>query len=412
MTPGRAAAVALGLAALGGLAWHQFAPGSAALPPTAATPAGPPPAGALAPAAAPPLQARTASAALGPLAPAERQRLHALWQQRVQRAGEVLKAYRWATRYPHEARPLTEQPDQLDPQQPIVEDLPLRLPGQAVVPGLLLRTTQDKIHLQGDEAVTISVSAHDGEGRTLPLQVQRAVAEAMPRGADGLRGADGPRVPLNVNDQGRAGDALAGDGVLSARLQPARQGLGRQASQIRLSLALQSGEQPGLAYFDVVYSPEQPATWAGAVRERLDAGSLLLELPVQVHTAGRYVVAGRVDDADGRPLALLSFNEELATGPQTFRLNLFGKLVRDLQPRFPLRLRDVEAFLLKADQFPDRALLPRRWGLVHETQRYPWASFSTAEWQSQERSRYLTEYERDLRQAQAELDRLRPPPGP
>lgn len=402
---GRAIALALGLAVLGGLAWQLFAPGAPDAPPSEATPAAIQPAATLAPSAAP-LQARAASAALGPLAPAERQRQQVLWQQRVQRAGEVLQAYRWATRYPHDARPLTEQPDQLDPQQTIVEDLPLRLPGQAVVPGLFLRTTQDKIHLQGDEAVTISVSAHDGEGRALPLQVQRAVAEAMPRVADG------PRVPLDVNDQGRTGDALAGDGVLSTRLQPARQGLGGQARSIRLSLALQSGEQPGFAYFDVVYSPEQPATWAGAVRERLDTGSLLLELPVQVHTAGRYVVAGRVDDADGRPLALLSFNEELAAGPQAFRLSLFGKLVRDLQPRFPLRLRDVEAFLLKADQFPDRALLPRRWGLVHETQRYPLASFSTAEWQSPERSRYLTEYERDLRQAQAELDRLRPPTGP
>jgi hypothetical protein len=406
VTPARATVLALGLLALAWLGWRSLAPAEAEAAieaaPAAARPAAPAAVAATAPPAA-------ASARPGPLAPAERQRQLALWQQRLQRASEVLQAYRWATRYPHEARPLTEQPDQIDPQQPIVEDRPLRLPGQPVVPGLFLRTTQDKVHLQGDETVTVSVSAHDGEGRTLPLQVSRALAE---EGALGQRSSNWPRVPVAFNDQGTGGDAVAGDGVLSARLQPARQGFVGQAGMIRLSLALQSGEQPGFVYFDVLYSPEVPATWAGAVRERLAEGSLLLELPVQVNTAGRYVVAGRVDDADGRPLALLSFNEELAAGPQVFRLQLFGKLVRDLQPRFPLRLRDVEAFLLKADQFPDRALLPRRLGTVHQTQRYPWASFSAAEWTSEERRRYLAEHERDVRQAQAELDRLLAPVGP
>ena len=405
MTPARAATLALGLLALAWLGWRSLVlaePGPAIEAPVPARPVAPAAVAAFGPGAA-------ASAQRGPLTPAERQRQQALWQQRLQRASEVLQAYRWATRYPHEARPLTEQPDQIDPQQPIVEDRPLRLPGQPVVPGLFLRTAQDKVHLQGDETVTVSVSAHDGEGRTLPLQVTRAQAEAQ---AAGQPVSDRPRVPVAFNDQGTGGDALAGDGVLSARLQPARQGLASQASMIRLSLALQSGEQPGFAYFDVVYSPEVPATWAGAVRERLADGSLLLELPVQVNTAGRYVVAGRIDDADGRPLALLSFNEELAVGPQMFRLNLFGKLVRDLQPRFPLRLRDVEAFLLKADQFPDRALLARRPGTVHQTARYPLASFSPAEWTSEERRRYLAEYERDVRLAQAERDRLLQPAGP
>jgi hypothetical protein len=336
---------------------------------------------------------------------AQQQAQRALWQARLQRAHQVLNAYRLATRYPHHSRPLTEQPDQIHPNQPIVEDRPLSLPGEPVKAGVFLRTTQDKVHLQGDESVTVSVSAHDGEGRPLPLQVTRAVAH---EGAIGAAVSNWPSIPVAFSDDGQGADTLADDGVFSARLLPSRQGFGQRAGVIRIEALLRSGEQPGFVYFDVIYSPESPAAWSGAVHEALHQGSLDLYLPVQVNQAGRYVVSGRIDDAAGRPLALLSFNDEVQAGAQEFRLQLFGKLVRDLQPSFPLRLRDVEAFLLKPDTFPDRALLPRRPGLVYTTQRRPLVAFSDAEWASEERTRYLTEFEKDLQQAQDQVDRLAP----
>ena len=84
-------------------------------------------------------------------------------------------------------------------------------------------------------------------------------------------------------------------------------------------------------------------------------------------------------------------------------LTLFGRLIRDAQPAFPLRLQDVEGFLLLPDQFPDRAMLPRRAGVVYSSQRYGLDRFSDAEWQSEERSRYLTEYQKDVDQATQDL---------
>jgi hypothetical protein len=115
------------------------------------------------------------------------------------------------------------------------------------------------------------------------------------------------------------------------------------------------------------------------------------------------VVNARVVDARGQPLALLSFNDEVGTGSQRFRLTLFGRLIRDAQPAFPLRLQDVEGFLLLPDQFPDRAMLPRRAGVVYSSQRYGLDRFSDAEWQSEERSRYLTEYQNDVDRASQDL---------
>src|SRR5205814_3230018 len=145
---------------------------------------------------------------------------------------------------------------------------------------------------------------------------------------------------------------------------------------------------------------------AGGAREALENGSLAFILKANVRQAGRYVVTGRVDDATGKPFALLSFNDEVPAGAQEFRLVLFGKLVRDGKPAFPLTLRDVDAFLLRTDAFPDRALMPRLPGKVLTSQGYALSSFSDAEWTSEERNRYLGELSRDAVDAQNHVEQL------
>ncbi len=102
------------------------------------------------------------------------------------------------------------------------------------------------------------------------------------------------------------------------------------------------------------------------------------------------------------------FNDELRAGTQEIRLPVFGKLIRDEQPAFPLRLRDVEAFLLKPDAHPDRVMLPRLAGILHTSRTYALNEFSEASWQSAERDRYLAELQRDVDGARRALEPLGP----
>ena len=60
----------------------------------------------------------------------------------------------------------------------------------------------------------------------------------------------------------------------------------------------------------------------------------------------------------------------LPAGLQQIKLTVFGKLLRDLKPSFPLTLRDVDGYLLKENTHPDRALLPRLMGTVHVSKAY------------------------------------------
>lgn len=335
----------------------------------------------------------------------QRQAELALWRERLERASAALEAYRHTTRYPHGARPAAEQPDQLRPNDPLVEDHPLREPKGKAAAGVRLRTSQERVFAAGDEAVRVTVAVLDEADRAQPLRVQRAsLREVTAPNVGSLF----PVVPVAFNDDGSDGDAQAGDRVHTARVLPSAQGFAGLAGQLRLEVFLEYKGQVGFTYFDLYVTPEPPATWAGAVRESMVAGSLAFELPVQVREAGRYVATAVLDDAGGRPFALLTFNDTLAAGPGAIRLLLFGKLVRDAPPAFPLTLRDVVAFRLREEGHPDRALMPRRIGVVHVSARHAAGAFSDAEWSDEQRTRYLAELTKDVDEAKKNVERLGP----
>jgi hypothetical protein len=335
----------------------------------------------------------------------------ALWNKRLQRAQEVLDNYRAKTIYPHESRPIADHADQAYPNQPIVEEKKLYRPGDDVKDLVRLRTSQERIYVAGAESVVFTIAALDQDGNALPLTITQALAFDPPRGNQPSKRS---RVAVGFNDGGVNGDASAGDGVLSTRFQPSTQGFDNYTGAVRLELFLKVGEQTGFTFFDMYFSPDPPAVWTSAIREAIESGSLNLYLQTNVRSAGRYVAAGRIDDANGQPFAYAVFNDELGTGAREIKLTVFGKLIHDKQPVFPLRLRDVDAFLLNQDADPDRVLMPRKPGLVYTTKKYAVNNFSASEWQSEERERYLQELANDVAIARARveaLNRTLHPPG-
>lgn len=331
-----------------------------------------------------------------------------LWMRRLERAEHTLSSYLESTRYPPDSRPISEHPDQVYPGAPIDSTRPLRQRGKPPRPGsdTQLRVRQERVFLVGDESVRFSLAAQTGSGAPLPLRVTSAIATPPPD--DSAPPTAVNPVPLTFNDEGQDGDEAAGDGTATARLQPARQGFAQYQGPIRVEVTVRVGDEEGYLFFDVFYTPQPPATFTGKVREALEDGSLALHLGVNVHTPGRYVVSGRVDDSQGKPFALVTFNEILPADAKEIRLTVFGKLILDQKPSFPLKLRDVEAFLLMEDAYPDRALMPRLSGYVHTTRTYPDTAFSAAEWRSEERERYVTEYTEDVNEAREEVEARKP----
>jgi hypothetical protein len=333
----------------------------------------------------------------------------ALWQQRLQRAQETLESYKTATRYPFDSRPASEHLDQWQPHPIITTDAPLRMPGTGVVPNMHVHTTQQRVFATGSETVTFTVAATDDNGTPLPLKILSSVSHSPQDTGGGKAAPLAPVVTQPFVDDGTGGDLQAGDGVFTGRLDPMAEGFGNFSGLIRTELVVQSGQQQGYVAFDVVYAPQVPATWTGTTRDMVQDGSLDFVLGVDVTQPGRYVITGRVDDAAGKPLALVTFNGELGAGAQQVPLQVFGRLVRDANAMFPLTLHDVEGFLLKPDAYPDRALMPPLDGPVATSRKYAPGLFSTALFSSDETQRYLAEYGKDVSEAQQQVSQLQPP---
>jgi hypothetical protein len=312
--------------------------------------------------------------------------------------------YRDGSRYPVGSRPLSENPDQGRPNDPVMSVNPMRLDDGGTASNVRLQTSQSRVYMASGEAVAFSLRALDGDGRVLPLVIVRAQAQGITYA--GTRQTAAVAIPFA--DDGAGPDGSADDGVFSGALAPAQTGLASFDGTIRTEVRYSVGGRNGVVQFDVIYTPELPATWAGPVREAVEDGSLVYVLRLDVRLPGRYIVNGRVDDAHGKPVALLTFNDVLGPGPNDVRLTMFGKLVRDQAPAQPLVLRDVDGWLLKENTDPDRALLPRLEGKVFSGKRHAADDFSEAEWQSEERSRYLAEFSRDLNAARARLSAFDP----
>jgi hypothetical protein len=343
-----------------------------------------------------------ANSPLSPEGQRARQAQLTLWQARYERAEQTYAKYRDITRYPHDSRPLAEHPDQVRPFAAVSEENVVRDAKGEPVKGLKLRTTQERVFASGADTVKLTLEVVDETGQVQPLSITRASAQSV---AESKVLARAIETPVSFDDQGQGADSVAGDGTYSARLAPSQQGFESYAGTIRVQVQFSAKGEQGVAHFDVVYNPDIPATWTG-VREAVEAGSLNFYLKVQVNKPGRYVASARVDDANGQPFALLQFNDELAAGPREFKMHVFGALIHDKKPAFPLRLRDVDGFLLIPDKFPDRAMMARQPGLVHASARYSVGSFSATEWSSEERERYLTEYAKDAETARGQVERL------
>ena len=315
--------------------------------------------------------------------PAAERAPDALWEERLARAQRTLDTYLASTRYPPTSRPISEQPDRVRPHFVSGETIrPRRRDDKLTDARVTLR--QDRHYMVGDERVALSLTCANSNGPT-PCEVLSTLVRGEGQGAPGA----GVTVPF------RAGEL----GAESASFQPSAQGFAGYSGPIRIFVDLRVDGEEGQVSFEVMYTAAAPAIFTGAIREALADGSLDLHVEIEVEKPGRYVIEARVDDAEGRSFAYLSFNEVLGRGRQEARLRLFGKLVIDQEASSPFRLRDIEGFLLKEDTYPDRELMPALEGVVHTTKRYAGRDFADRVWESEEKDRHVEEFKKDVETA-------------
>ena len=321
-------------------------------------------------------------------------------QAHLREAQLLYNNYKQATRYPPESQPLRDHSDRMHPFAPVGRSLPLKSRGQASA-DVQVQLTQERLGLTGAESTRLFVRCEDSLHATVACAVQNArinVAPHLP--AD--RAARFPPAAIAFADDGRGGDDGANDGTHTALLQPSAQGFAGYSGPLHITFTVQAGSEAGELFFDLLYGATTPARFTGKVREAVEAGSLSLYVEVEVKQAGRYILTGRVDDNRDQPFAYAQFADALSQGTQEVKLQVFGKLIRDESPSWPLKLRDLDGFILFEDRDPDRQELAPLPGVVYRTQIHSPGEFSADEWQSEERDRHLKELEKDVHEAKSQ----------
>ena len=339
-----------------------------------------------------------------PIAIASREELQKKLISQLEEVDHTLCSYREASKYPMNSRPISEHPDQIYPNQAITENHAMRKSDGKTDASIQISSSQSRVYLAANEDVRFSLQAKDANQQSLPLFVTRAFSNTLSFNAD----RPIAQVPLAFADNGRDGDAQANDGISSAILHPANSSFSTFNGTIRTQIEYTVNGQAGRMFFDVIYSPELPATWAGKIRDVIENGALVFYLPIEVRQAGRYIINARLDDAKGQAFALLNFNELLPQGRTEIRLTAAGNLLRDQEANFPMSLRDIDGYLLKENVDPDRALIPRIEAVAHKTKNYSLKGFSDAEPDTEERRRHLKEFNKDVELAKAALVALDP----
>jgi hypothetical protein len=312
-------------------------------------------------------------------------------QGRLDRARNALEGYKLWARYPPSSRPLSEMPDLQKPHSAQPSHQPLAT-SDGKVTKARVTLEQDRLYLVGDESARMSISCQtsDGPARCEVLSAAAGIPPTEPKA-----GTIGPNPVAFVDD---------GTGRVSAVFAPAKEGFSAHHGGIVIDTKVRIGSEEGSASFHFIYTPAPPARFTGKIREVLEDGSLCLYLEMAVDKPGRYVLAGRVDDAGGDGFGYLEWNDLLEAGQREACMCIFGLLVHDQRAESPFVLRDVEGYLLLEDRDPDRELMSVLEGKVYTTKTYPESAFSSAEWQSEEKTRHLEEYQNDVGKAEEGAD--------
>lgn len=203
--------------------------------------------------------------------------------------------------------------------------------------------TTDRWAYVGPEVARVSLEVKRG-GEATPVDV--VSASATREGADGPEGAalalaferDGERLVAEL-PLARFADHF-GPIALAVRFEYAR---GRfHEDQIRI-FSTPADRIPG---------------HVTSANDRVAEGSLFVDVAAELRSGGFYRFDANLYDANGVPIAFLSWKGELAAGAQTIPLEAYGKLLRDAGVPGPYTVGEVRGYRFLDGQYPDRELLP------------------------------------------------------
>jgi hypothetical protein len=378
------------LVILAALLWPAPAPAPAAAPlPARALAQQPPPAAAAPDARPPPSGPKTVAEEAGAI-------------EELMRDPEVLtdylRRYREANRYaPTTVALLPGMQDALEPfAYPAQDQMDLSARNLHTRPEYQLysRFEADKVRYTAPEPIQLRLALFRGKeartpepARVSPVRVRR------------LRPSGGQ------SDLGTLELRTQADGLYTATYQPPRR-RGAEDDDVLLFEVdweyLDGKSRPGSSRVLVQYTSSPPAFFTGRFHERLEGGSLLIDVEVDSQRAGPAQVSANLFAADGRrPVAFSTVNVQVEKGRGWVTLEFYGLVFHDRGLPGPYVLQTLRG------HFPTTTSAGRgaefiSWPHSYRTRGYALTDFTPHEWDSPRKREGIKAYEEEIARLRAE----------
>lgn len=312
----------------------------------------------------------------------------------------AIEMYKDWAQYPPDSRPLNEgQWDIMEPH--IIPSAPRRLVTKQSDNQLHVSdyecTLQAQLHTVTEGAtqlITLLCSTLPGEDKQVPPQIVEPDIKSVQLVLNTPQGVTIVNRSLSFNDRGRDGDEAASDRLYTLAFTPQEADWGEFDVSVQFYIAEENVRQKYELHTSFVASPKAPATFTGKIVDRIENGSLMVDVELHVKKPGRYRLFGNLKSAE-RYIAYSKQDVQLGAGIQKVTLHFFGKIFHDMgvaDGSFTVvgirghRLNLAE--VLSAQTEPEVEAIPN-FESEFETQFYELTKFSQAEWDSPEKQQRL-----------------------
>jgi hypothetical protein len=132
----------------------------------------------------------------------------------------------------------------------------------------------------------------------------------------------------DFNDDGRDGDEVAKDGIITFRWRPLKNDWGQMSLETNITYGTNKKAKLTTSFFS---SPNKPAEFSNSFRESINSnGSLVIYATINVYRAGNYHLEANLKEAkEGNYLAFATYDGQLKQGTNEVEFLFFGKILRD-----------------------------------------------------------------------------------
>lgn len=295
------------------------------------------------------------------------------------------------TRYAHGTRRIDEEDtDALAPGARFERRQRITRNPVSLDAGKELLFTADRYYIVGDQVAEITLDLWL-DGHSFMTALPNMKAEVFTDGA--------PRQTVWLEVERTSSGAIA-------RLQPDRH-WPHSAGPVKVTAIgpnIGADSRGATLDFHFTGSGRIPAEFTAVLGDYIENGSLVVEIGLDVHVAGEFLVTANIHDRDGKPIGTTNFRDELFPGKQIAKLIFDGLLFHDKQAPGPYFLTTLRGERVLSESLAVSERIPLIEG-TYVSEDYDLSQFRAAPAFNPRRERMLDLY----RDAQARGLRLTPP---